>query len=898
MNVNQINFPTFQYNKKTNPKPEINKNMSDSFQKSNISFGMNFMDFLSTIIDAIDYEEKEMEIECIIDVFSDKTISKRLKTNKSIKMDEILDICGLNSAFNKGLFNDCGISTIGQFDNFLKIYHSNPKSKEIFERQNIEALQIYGMLNRKDDFAKYGELLLYLFCEEEEKRYPNYSILNKTSDFLKDSSVGNLDDFNKKYSYLKPYFEDFSNIWDISDAIEYLRETQKDKLSKLEEILTQTNITSKPAKEIYPSIYDIIDYTYLKNKKSLEGLKDIIGYALQQPKIKPQVLKQLSCYYDFQNPKDKIDFYNFLKESTISIEQLNKLGGKSPVSNSDITAKIKNKNAVCQKIQKTQNLNEEKSFELYQNFSDIFCALYDENNPDSKNIETFLNVINTFLLTNTDSFLNFYNKATFRKKRSLEADEIRDFVDLFKYHNSKDLLKEAKERDISAFELLNDEKETFLSIKDEIENFIISDESNTFLGKSPLEIYKDFRPLIKQDPKSISKILKGITNTNIQTPLDYERKTKAVNNFSHFFKNRQDVFEFFAKNSITFDGSEDDNSYQKNCLEILEILYDGKNPQASFDKIKFYAKSGFFKKSKDDLETFLKNTQYNSNTRKRILDIIYQTKIPSVFEFERFCDKYKTQNSSLDDFLDYLSELPQETSFSYNAFILDLIQKKLNALNIPLKLDIENIKRINTTECTTDGRITNSKLIKILDEIYSPKETNFLADTGINKDSKNQYYTSYRIAKEIAQNATKSDESYQNLVKLLKIDKEGLELNDDAGLATYAKTIAQKLPDEFIDFVNSNEYLDFIKDKQNLPYVSLHARLRAIDRFALNEINDIKDLYKKDSIDKLRNLFKTIYTKTPTGIESSVNKRITVDFNDNIRAIFAPEGELITVIQK
>ena len=80
--------------------------------------------------------------------------------------------------------------------------------------------------------------------------------------------------------------------------------------------------------------------------------------------------------------------------------------------------------------------------------------------------------------------------------------------------------------------------------------------------------------------------------------------------------------------------------------------------------------------------------------------------------------------------------------------------------------------------------------------------------------------------------------------------------------------------------------------------MSLHARLRAIDRFALNEINDIKDLYKKDSIDKLRNLFKTIYTKTPIGIESSVNKRITVDFNDNIRAIFAPEGELITVIQK
>ena len=897
MNVNQINFPIFQYNKKTNPKPEINKNISDSFQKSNISFGMNFMDFLSTIIDAIDYQEKEMEIECIIDVFSDKDISRRLKANKSIKMDEILKVIGFDSAFNKGVFYDCGISTVGQFDSFLKIYHSNPKSKEVFERQNIEALQIYGILNRKDDLAKYGELLLYLYCEEEEKRYPNYSIINKTSEFLRNSSVGNLDDFNKKYSYLKPYFEDFSNIWDIADAIEYLQETQKDKLSKLDEILAQTNITSKTAKEIYPSIYDIIDYTYLKNKKSLEGLKDITGYALQQPKIKPQVLKQLSCYYDFQNPKDKINFYNFLKESTVSIEQLNKFSGKSPVSDSDITAKIKNKNAICQKIQKTQNLNEEKSFELYQSFSDIFCALYDENNPDSKNIETFLNVINTFLLTNTDSFLNFYNKATFKKKHSLTTEEIRNFVDLFKYHSSKDLLKEAKERNISAFELLNNEKETFLSIKDEIENFIISDETNTFLGKNPLEIYKDFRPLIKQNPENISKILKGITNTNIQTPLDYERKTKAVNNFSRFFKNRQDVFEFFAKNSITFDGSEDDNLYQKNCLEILEILYDDKNPQASCDKIKYFTKSGFLKKSKNDLEDFLKKVQ-NNKTRKRVLNIVYQTKIPSLCELEKFCEKYKTQNTSLDDFLDYLSSLPQEISFSYNVFVLDLIQKKLNVLNIPLKLNIENIAQINTTECTNDGKITNSKLIKILDEIYSSKETNFLADTGINNESQYQYYTPYRIAKEIAQNAAKSDESYQNLIKLLKIDKDSLKIDDNSNPATYAKIIAQKLPNEFVDFINSNEYLDFIKEKQNLPDVSLHARLRAIDRFALNEADYIEDLYKKDSIDKLRNLFKTIYTKKPINLESSINKRVTVDFDNNIRTIFAPGGELITVIQK
>ena len=36
----------------------------------------------------------------------------------------------------------------------------------------------------------------------------------------------------------------------------------------------------------------------------------------------------------------------------------------------------------------------------------------------------------------------------------------------------------------------------------------------------------------------------------------------------------------------------------------------------------------------------------------------------------------------------------------------------------------------------------------------------------------------------------------------------------------------------------------------------------------------------------------------PINLESSINKRVTVDFDNNIRTIFAPGGELITVIQK
>ena len=95
------------------------------------------------------------------------------------------------------------------------------------------------------------------------------------------------------------------------------------------------------------------------------------------------------------------------------------------------------------------------------------------------------------------------------------------------------------------------------------------------------------------------------------------------------------------------------------------------------------------------------------------------------------------------------------------------------------------------------------------------------------------HYSANKIAKDIVLNMDKSEESYQNIVKFLNEDKNRLGLEGDD--SDYLQTVAlqMQISDEFVDFVNSTDWLQYDDDKTKIPNLSLHARLRAIDRFAL-----------------------------------------------------------------
>ena len=107
---------------------------------------------------------------------------------------------------------------------------------------------------------------------------------------------------------------------------------------------------------------------------------------------------------------------------------------------------------------------------------------------------------------------------------------------------------------------------------------------------------------------------------------------------------------------------------------------------------------------------------------------------------------------------------------------------------------------------------------------------------------------------------------------------------------------------EFVEFVRSNDWIQYDKNGNEIPALGLHARLRTIDRFALNGINDINELYTQETKEKLTSLLSTVYTKTPTEVRgSSFDKKIIADFNHNgkeIEVVFTQGGKMVTIVPR
>ena len=902
---------------------------ADVFEKSTPSFkGSSLDDFWGMLFDKvltvvqttsgslldnikaiIKQTQREIEVSNYIDALSDKSIRKVMFASKNEKLSyinpRILEGFGYDVDFITQLFEQSNIKTVLGLDNFLRVYNRDSETKKTFDGQEIEAVRIYGLLGEKDNLSRFSELLLYLFNQEEDKDEPDYTKLNQTIEFLRKIGVCKSKDFDEKFACLKSRFNDFETISDKADAIDYLQRTYDDKISFLAEIIKQSDLPqSIDPKKVYASINDVIEYFYEKNNgESLSGLEEIIDYVVSEGKLKAQSLKQISSgYNDFQNPEDKINFFNFLKDCNVSISEFNALSAKSVVSDSDIKSIISNKEILSQYIAQIKGTKEADGFEFYKNFKDIIDTLYDEaGNPEA--VKCFIEFSDRFNLKNSDSLLQFYNRASETKKRNITSMELKEFVDLFRYSDSEDLFAAAKAQNISVVNLLEQEKQKFLSVKDKIDSFIYSDSTAFFAGQSDIEIYKKYRDLLLENPDNVNSVLQNIVEFDIQNVNQYEQKALQVKPFTRFFKDKESMLRFFTENNIRFDSSLRDSLYRENCLEIFNALYDGEDSEKSLDQINYIATSGFLIKSKNRLSEFLEKMP-SSAVRKEVLSIIADKKVPSVNSLEKFFKQYKSPNTKGVELLEFLKSLPSGIDFSRGIGILDSIQEKINALNVPLQINSNNINSINSGDIISAKSISTDTLLNILDGISdSSDDLNFIVSLpkATQKKEKNDF-SSYRIAQEIASKIDNSYESYQNISRLLGIDRVSLSLPKDCSYYFYVRAIEKALPEKFVDFVNSDEWMKFSDDKVGSANLVLHARLRAIDRFALNKAENIDVLYKPETVTKLKALFKTIYTTSPIDIKGTESsKRFVADFvygSNVVEAVFLDNGEMITIIPK
>ena len=926
-NYNLLNIDSNNSVNKNRVSNTFNKNPdSDTFVKSTPAFKGSLEEDLfnmildkvfdifnqaadSLITEIIQQTRRELEVATYIDALSDKSVRKILLSRKTEKLsnlnNNVFDGLGYDIDFINKLFEQANIKTVLGIDSFIRAYNREPETKKIFKGQEIEAVKIYGMLNAKDNLSKFSELLLYLYNQEEDSKNPDYTKLNETTDFLRKVGVNNFKDLDEKFAFLKPRYNEFETTSDKVDAVEYLQRTYNSKISLLGDIIKQSDLPQNvDFEKVYASSTDIVEYFYEKNNgESLQGLEDIIDYVVHEGKLKSHSLRQIaSCYNDFKNPEDKIDFFKFLKDCNVSIAEFNLLSGKPIISNTDNKSIISNKEILSQYIAQIKGVKESEGFDYYKNFKDVLISLYDETeNPEG--IRSFIELADRFSLKNSDSVLQFYNRASETKKKSITAEELRDFIELFEYSDSTSLFTDAKAQNISVVDLLKNEKQQFLSVKDYIDSFIYSDSTAFFAGQSAVDVYKKYRDLIIGNIDNVPLVLQNIVDFDIQNVTQYSQKALEVMPFTKFFEDKETMLKFFTDNNIKFGDSLEDILYRNNCIEIFNALYEADDKEKSFERINYIATSGFLVKSKNRLPELLEKMP-SEEVKKDVLTIIADKKVPSIYALEKFFKQYATSNTKGVELLNYLRNLPEDVDFTQGIDVISSLQAKINDLNVPIQINGNNINRIDVDSILAEDTVSTKTLIDILENISNSTQTsNFIgALPGATNKTDCNSFSSYRIAQEIASKIDKSGESYQNISRLLGIDRVSLSLPNNCSYYFYVKAIENALPKEFVEFVNSDEWMKFSDDKVGSANLVLHARLRAIDRFALNDADNIDVLYKTETISKLKDLFRTIYTKSPIDIKGTdSSKRFVADFvhgSNVIEAVFLDNGEMITIVPK
>ncbi len=891
----QINF------QKINPQQNISLSVQ---QRKNPTFGNIFNDeediFTSaeyTIIELADIVIKlihEKHIEKYIKIFQNKRYKAALNYLRNRKIEDLGKVLTLNDfeeeSYIYDTFKQANINNVAQFSNFLRTFHQNPETEKAFKGQNIEAIKIYGCLNNKSNFSSYTNLLLYLFYMEENEENPNYEKLNTYTDILRKSGIKNESEIDEKLSYLKDEFNNFESIEDKLNAIEYLQKTYPTKIKLLDDILKSSPKTENRDKEqVYEELCDIVNYLYLKNnEKNIDDLKGYIDVLFNLKKLKQPAKNQLiPIFGNIDNPENKIKLAKNLKEHNITIDDINTYTKKSLVSDYNVLSVIKSKEDICRKI------NNNQPQKLFNNFYAELTAIYTkgEKEKDLEAVCTFLNLIEQHKLKSPNAVLAFYNTLCNTRETNFTTKQLCDFIDLFSYSDDKS---------ITDLNILEQNKKNYYKSLPYIENFLKNNASDYFIGKSPLEIYKEFSYCVDFSDNDSIKTLNDLAVFHQNNSEQLKTRQENFNKFKQYFNSKQSTLDFLIQNKISFDNTEEAEEYKNHCLEILNII--STNSVKAEERINKLNKTGFLYKSKNDLKDFI-NKYKNSGELNLLTEIIADKEIDSLDVLNEFFNQYKNSSGEYNNLIKHMLTMPDNMNFATYTNIINSLNKFIKQYKIPRGIDNDNIFNIDINKYAEKGIKNITDVNDLLSEVLNIKDkTNFINGLKATYTNNQKKANAYSIALEIVKQLGKTDESYQNIARELKLQEARLNLPVNSDDIIYMYSITKSIPNEFVEFINDNNWTNINNDENKIPNLTLHAKLRLIDRTVLNQPGSIQTLYNDTTKEKLKSIIKSIYNQTPISIygEGSSNRIIinTPYENGRIESVFSNKGELITAIPK
>lgn len=937
----KINFnPCFNYNNDSSSSKNSSKlerspktdefvkriNSSPSFGSSEESFLDALLHLTSSITDLFEsvknhfeYKMCEEEIEILLSVFDKNKNFVMQPSRRSQKIrDFVYEINGFTKPeFTAKLFEDAKIQTLAQVSVFNDEYIRAKKQSPALKNKAAEAVKIYGSLNNKRHLSQYPELLLFLYNRSNEPEYKGKDDINSYPDFLKNIGIGNEKEFVEQYSHLASSFNEFKNTGDIIDCIDYIKETYPEKIRLIDEIISSNpNLKGYDSKKVYENTRDIVDYLFEQSSnQSLLNFGDIIEVAAKQNKLSEKTKTALKDLVDFSDTREKIDFFDTLSQCKIDISELNELAKATIASDVNLIDTILDKSEIIARIKEIKNLNNSQAQSYYAKYKELLYIGYQTDlsgeGSITDGIKTVINFIDKTNLQNENSFLQKYasikgikeikspkgkkNKKTSAgpKKGELTQKEIREFMDLF-------LFADDDKKDKTSIEELQKRKEAFLAAKETIESYLKENDNIQFAGQNAFEIYRKIEDIADLSAENIPDILDNIANFDIKNGEEYEQTSSEFEGVKSVFSNSKTAVNFLKNNEIKLDIQDENKTFRLMCLKFAQSLYKEENEEERDYYLKKLSESDFLKKSKGSIEKFLTKWEDKADLGA-LTKIMLDMNINSLSAFDKFLSKYADSKGEIGNLVKHMRSCP-DMSFDEYKEKIQYFQNEFSNKGIEILIDNSNIEYLPVEK--QNKKMTTGGFLLLAKNLLHVKEGNFIA--GLKETYKGEAvkYSKYGAAEEIAKMTAQNNGSYKNILRELNIAPEKYKMTNGFDYKEYAALMAKDIPDDFMEFINSDGLL--IRNNENeFPSLDIHARLRILERFILNEKGSVNKLHSSETKEKIKNLFNLLYNTSPYSVSKTkegTTKRFNCEYQtkdgQRIKAVFTCRGQLLTVIKE
>jgi hypothetical protein len=348
-------------------------------------------------------------------------------------------------------------------------------------------------------------------------------------------------------------------------------------------------------------------------------------------------------------------------------------------------------------------------------------------------------------------------------------------------------------------------------------------------------------------------------------------------------------------------------------LATLKALKNDESSVKTLENIKIFSEQ-FLRKSKntkypeDCAYLYLKNSFGNLED---FIKFIFDKQIPDIKTLNEHFEKYKNSKISTKDVVEHFRSLSASKGIDFPTYqkgldtILNSIQRLKNELGVDIASSTFNVTSLNNSNFKE--RYTRAEIFEILNKLLEIKENESILNKLIRPYTYYPNITNKQaITRDILENMGEGHDSHSNIIKKLNLEEEFKKINPEKISKKQMKELSEMIPDELLDFANNHIFSDKIFKKQGqVPKISMHARLRIVDRVLLENGIEINELNSEKATKLLKEFFAKIYTENPTNIEPAHDignqKRILTRFNfkgDNWVAIFRTDGALITVVNK